>query len=111
MFLTKQALQGFSGVLIVVGHFLDSFPIGSELHTVEIELYGTLFGQARWKFQLDLSNKARESNSHCKKFISSKKEFKVSHSYQNSWKALRYPLHTHPSNGWISLILFYLLFH
>ena len=37
--------------------------------------YGTLFGQAPWKFQLDLSNKSViESNSRNIKFISRKKE-------------------------------------
>ena len=49
--------------------------MGSELHMLEIGLYGTLFGQAPWKFLLVLSNKnAIESNSHYIKFISLKKE-------------------------------------
>ena len=39
--------SGFSrGFLIVVGHFLDSFLPGSELHMMGIKLKGTLFGQA-----------------------------------------------------------------
>ena len=47
----------------------------SELHMMEIGLYGTLFGQVYFKLQLDLSNKdAIESNSHYIKFISLKKE-------------------------------------
>ena len=42
---------------------------------MEIELYGSLFGPAPWKFPLDLSNKdAIESNSHYIKFISRNKE-------------------------------------
>ena len=49
--------------------------MGSELHMMEIGLYGTLFGQVSFKLSLDLSNKgAIESNSHCIKFISLKKE-------------------------------------
>ena len=40
-----------------------------------IGLYGTLFGQAPWKFLLDVSNKrVIESNSRYIKFISLKKE-------------------------------------
>ena len=51
------------------------FLMGNELHIMEIGLYGTLFGQARWKFLLDLSNKgAVKSNPNYIKFISHKKE-------------------------------------
>ena len=47
--------------------------MGNELHMMEIGLYGTLFGQDRWKLLLDLYNKdAIESNSHYIKFISRK---------------------------------------
>ena len=65
------ALQGLPGVLIVVGHFLDSFLLEVNLMNLVIGLYGTLFGQAPLEFLLDLSNKgAIASNSHYFKFIS-----------------------------------------
>ena len=48
--------------------------MGSELDMIEIGLYGTLFGQAYWKFLFDLSNKsAIDSNSHYLHFISTEK--------------------------------------
>ena len=49
--------------------------MGSEIQMMEIGFYGTLFGQAPWKFLLDLTNKsAIESNSHNIRFISRMKE-------------------------------------
>ena len=49
--------------------------MGSELHMKVIGVYDTLFGQASWKFLLDLSNKdGVQSNSRYIKFISLKKE-------------------------------------
>ena len=39
------------------GTLAGLYLIGSELHMLEIGLYGTYFGQARWTFLLDLSNK------------------------------------------------------
>ena len=51
------------------------FLIGSELHMLQIGLYGTLFWQAPCKFLLDLSFKGSiDSNSHYIKFISRMKE-------------------------------------
>ena len=42
-----------------------TFLMVSELHIMEIRLYGTLIGQALWKFLLDLSKKASiESSSY-----------------------------------------------
>ena len=58
--LNSQATQDFPGVLIVVGHLLDSFlleEIRNEHHLKEIRLYGTLFGQVPiGKYLLDSSN-------------------------------------------------------
>ena len=72
-----------------MGHYLDSFFTGNELHITEIGFYGTRFGQAPWKFLLSLCNKdAVEFNSHYVKFISSKKESNSDHRYENSWKPL-----------------------
>ena len=53
------------------GTLLSLFPIGSELQMLEIGLYGTLVGQASWKFLLVLCQHkgAIESNSHYIKFI------------------------------------------
>ena len=49
--------------------------MGSELHMMEIGVYGTLFGQVAWKFLYDLSNKdAIDFNSRYIKFISLKQE-------------------------------------
>ena len=66
----KRNLQGFPGGSHSCGTLPRLFSIASELHTLEIELYGTLFGQARRKLLLVLSNKStRESNSHYNNFI------------------------------------------
>ena len=62
-------LQGFPGVLIAVGHIIDSFLLEVNLICWKLDL----FGQAPWKFLLDLSNKsAIESNFHHIKFTSHK---------------------------------------
>ena len=54
---------------------LYEYVLSYELHMLEIGLYGTLFGQAPWKFILDLSNRDTiESNSDYIKFISLKNE-------------------------------------
>ena len=59
----------------VVGHFPWLILIGNEPNMMEIGLYSPVFAQAPWKFLLDLpNNDATESNSHCIKFISRKKE-------------------------------------
>ena len=69
-------LTGFSRGSHSCGTLPRLFPIGSEFHTLEIELYGTLFGEAARKFLLVVSNKsASESNSHYIKLISRKKVF------------------------------------
>ena len=68
-------LIGFSRDSHSCGTLPFLFPMGSELHMMEIGHYVTLFRQASWKFLLDLSNKgAIESNSYYIKFISRKKQ-------------------------------------
>ena len=67
---------GFSSVSHSCGTLPRLIPIGSELHMLEIELYGTLFGKASWNLLLDLSNKSASAfNSYYIKFISRKKVF------------------------------------
>ena len=70
-----ETIQGFPGVLIVVGHLLDTFLLEVNFISWKLDSKGCLFGQASWKFVLVLSNKgAIESNSHYMKFISHMKE-------------------------------------
>ena len=62
-------VQGFPGVLIAVGHLLDSFPL--EVNFIRWKLNSMVWTGT---FLLDFSNKsARESNSHYIKLISRKK--------------------------------------
>ena len=56
--IVKGRLQGFPMGSHSSGTLSGLFPIGSELPMLEIGLYGTLLGQARWKFLLALSNKS-----------------------------------------------------
>ena len=49
-------LTGGSSGIHSCGTLPGLFLTENELHMKEIGLYGPLFGQARWKFILDLSN-------------------------------------------------------
>ena len=73
--LTIDYITGFFSGSHSCGTLPWLFLMGSELHVMEIRLYGTHFRQATCKFLLDLSNKgAIESNSNYIKYISRKKE-------------------------------------
>ena len=77
----KARIQGFPGLLTL---------IGSELHMIEIGLYGTLFGQAPRKILSHMSNKAIESNSHYFKFISRKGRFIAEVDVKSSHETLKF---------------------
>ena len=73
--ISNLVLQGFPGILIVVGHFLDSFLL--EVNFILWELDSTapflvrLLGNSHW---ICPNNRTIESDTHYIKFISLKKE-------------------------------------